>query len=460
MTTTDANTDATSARGDSLVANGIALVLGTAAFSVSFTHVMRVASEHGQGGWVAKAIATSVELMALASVAEIRRRKSRGEPVWVAVGVLLLGVAMSLASNLATAAPGAWGKTMAAWPAVAFLAVATLVESRTSAPAADAQSPRTNGAPRTGQAADARMEAAQSAALGPYDMRTLAPRPQDATRTDTRTQDAQAEPIREPRTRTEPVRTEPARTEQPRTQEAAADQAPGSGTDQVPTAVDQAATAPAPTTAPAATQDADEPRDAAPVQDAPAPTAVPVPAAPVTVPALTMPTSTDTPDSSSDSALATASDSSASLAPAAPANGWLPGSSGLLLPATYAAGAERRELIVPGRPAPVPGPRPVAPASARTDQTRPRTAVRAQDRTERGAKPRTDSATHTDQTRTDSPRTDRPARTDVVAELVAEIRTDARWRPDYEALAARTGYKRSFLEKCVGDARRQAVAAA
>lgn len=457
MTTT---ADAPSQRGDALVANGIALVLGTAAFSVSFTHVMRVASEHGQGGWVAKAIATSVELMALASVAEIRRRKSRGEPVWVAVGVLLLGVAMSLASNLATAAPGAWGKTMAAWPAVAFLAVATLVESRTSAPAADAPSPRTDGAARTGQAADIRMEAARRTALGPYDVRTLAPRTQDATRTAARPQDARAESVREPQARTEPVRTEPAQTAQPHAEQVVVDEAPGSGADQVPAVVDQAAAAPAPT---AATQDADEPRDAAPIQDAPAPAAATVSAAPVTVPALTVPTSTDTRDSSSDSALVSAPDSSASPAPAAaesaPANGWLPGSSGLLLPATFAAGAERRELIVPGRPAPVPGPRPATPASARTDQTRPRTAVRTQDRTERGAKPRTDSATGTDESRTQSPRTDRPARTDVVAELVSEIRTDAGWRPDYEALAARTGYKRSFLEKCVGDARRQAVAA-
>jgi Protein of unknown function (DUF2637) len=449
VTTTTA--DAPSQRGDALVANGIALVLGTAAFSVSFTHVMRVASEHGQGGWVAKAIATSVELMALASVAEIRRRKSRGEPVWVAVGVLLLGVAMSLASNLATAAPGAWGKTMAAWPAVAFLAVATLVESRTSGPAADAQSSRTDGAARTGQVADIRTQAARPAAPGPYDVL----RTQDAPRTAARAEDVRAQSAREPQTRTEPTRTE-----QTRAAEVVADEAPVSVADQVPAVVDQPA---APTVA---TQDADEPQDAVPVQDAPAPGAATAPAVLVTVPALTKLTSADTPDSSSDNALATASGGSASLVAAAataaepaPANGWLPGSSGLLLPATYAAGTERLELIVPGRPAPAPGPRSQAPASARTDQTRPRTAVRSQGRTERGARPRTDSATRTEEARTQAPRTDRPTRTAVVAELVREIRTDAEWRPDYKALEARTGYKRSFLEKCVGDARRQAVAA-
>jgi hypothetical protein len=235
--------------------------------------------------------------------------------------------------------------------------------------------------------------------------------------------------------------------------------APGFGTVPIPGAVDQIAAAPAPT---AAAQDADEPQDAAPVKDVPAPPAADACAAPAAVPALTMLTSTDTPDSSSDSALVTASDSStgpvaatAAAVESAPSDGWLPGSSGLLLPATYTAGAEPRELIVPGRPAPVPGPRPVAPASARTDRTRPaRTAVRTESRTEHGAKPRTDDAA-----RTDEAHTQRPARTDVVAELVSAIRTDAGWRPDYEALADRTGYKRSFLEKCVGDARRAAATA-
>jgi hypothetical protein len=41
----------------------------------------------------------------------------------------------------------------------------------------------------------------------------------------------------------------------------------------------------------------------------------------------------------------------------------------------------------------------------------------------------------------------------VVADLVRAIRTDADWRPDYDALKTRTGYGRSFLEKCVRDAR-------
>jgi hypothetical protein len=62
-------------------------------------------------------------------------------------------------------------------------------------------------------------------------------------------------------------------------------------------------------------------------------------------------------------------------------------------------------------------------------------------------------------------RTDMPAvevdRDAVVAELAEEMRAavDAgeRWRPDYEALMARTGFRRSWCEKAVRDARMAAL---
>ena len=113
---------------DTIIANSIAAVLGISAFAVSFSHVIEVATKHGQTGWKADAISVSVELMALAAVAEIRRRKRAGEATFPAYIPLVLGVGMSLAANLATASPGAWGKVMAAWPAIAFLTVAIMVE--------------------------------------------------------------------------------------------------------------------------------------------------------------------------------------------------------------------------------------------------------------------------------------------------------------------------------------------
>ena len=115
---------------DAVMANATAGVLGVAAFAVSFTHVRDTATTAGQDGWVATAIAISVELMALAAVTEIRRRGRRGQRAVWPWCVLTLGVTMSLAANLATAQPTGWGYVMAGWPAVAFLSVAVMIETR------------------------------------------------------------------------------------------------------------------------------------------------------------------------------------------------------------------------------------------------------------------------------------------------------------------------------------------
>lgn len=437
----------TARKSDALVANGVALVLGVAAFSVSFTHVMRVAAEHGQTGWVSEAIAVSVELLAFASVAEIKRRRSHGEPVWVAIVVLLLGVAMSLATNLATAAPGAWGKLMAAWPAVSFLAVAVLVESRSH----QAGEARTDEAPRTGQAAEIRTDSAGSAEPAPYAVRT------DALRTEPV---GTIEPVRTPQALPEPVRAE-------------AVSALPVGTGALSPAVIAPAAAPVDAQQPAAEPEAapvvvsQAPAEAEPIAEpedelpaapqASEPVTPPVDAAPVT-PAPVALSSRDNRDNAvSDSVLLVGSQGTQAAVEPEPevVDGWLPGTAGLLLPPSCALPAPRAELIIPGRPAVVPGPRPVAPSNPRPAPSGARTTLHAAgSRTDR-TKTRTAKG---GKTRTDTPATQRPARTEVVADLALTIRTDADWRPDYEALMSRTGYKRSFLEKCVADARRDAAA--
>lgn len=103
----------------------IAAVLGVAAFAASFTHVRQVAASHGQVGWVAWAIAASVELLALVAMLEMRR-KLRTVPVLC----LALGAALSVAANLETSDGTLWGGIMAGWPAAAFLATVALVETR------------------------------------------------------------------------------------------------------------------------------------------------------------------------------------------------------------------------------------------------------------------------------------------------------------------------------------------
>jgi hypothetical protein len=63
------------------------------------------------------------------------------------------------------------------------------------------------------------------------------------------------------------------------------------------------------------------------------------------------------------------------------------------------------------------------------------------------------------------PRTDVPAvdRSALVAELADQIRdaisSGERWAPDYDALMERTGFRRSWCEKAVRDARTQAFSA-
>jgi hypothetical protein len=106
------------------------VVLGTAGFAGSFTHIRRLAESHGQAGWLSWVIAGSVDFVAVAAGLELRRRRRNGEGARWPWFALLLGVAMTLGANLATATPNLWGYVVAGWPPVAFLVVAGLIETR------------------------------------------------------------------------------------------------------------------------------------------------------------------------------------------------------------------------------------------------------------------------------------------------------------------------------------------
>ncbi len=118
------------------------VVMAAGVFLVAFVHIHDVARWAGQPDWASWLIAASVELMALASVIEIRHRHRTGSPVRWPVTTLLAGVAMSGAGNLTAAGshtltgpPGFWVPVMALWPVVAFGLVAGLKATRpTSAP--------------------------------------------------------------------------------------------------------------------------------------------------------------------------------------------------------------------------------------------------------------------------------------------------------------------------------------
>src|SRR5437660_10074878 len=52
--------------------------MGALAGAASFTHVRDLAKHHGQGGWIAWAVAVSIELMAVTAALEIRRTRRTG----------------------------------------------------------------------------------------------------------------------------------------------------------------------------------------------------------------------------------------------------------------------------------------------------------------------------------------------------------------------------------------------
>jgi hypothetical protein len=109
--------------------------VGAVSFAVSFDHVHTLFETNGQDGWVGWALAVVVELLAAGSGLELVRRSRTREPVFLPSVILLLGVAMTLWGNLASADPGPAGHLVAAFPAVATLLILATVETARAAAA-------------------------------------------------------------------------------------------------------------------------------------------------------------------------------------------------------------------------------------------------------------------------------------------------------------------------------------
>ncbi|TCJ40707.1 hypothetical protein [Parafrankia sp. BMG5.11] len=117
------------------LAAALPIVLGAAVFAVAFDHVRAVATWAGQPGWYSVVIASTGEIMAVASILEIRARRASGEPARWPVLVLVASIAWSGACNLRSAAglhadPGAWRFVMALWVVLAFGLVAGIKATR------------------------------------------------------------------------------------------------------------------------------------------------------------------------------------------------------------------------------------------------------------------------------------------------------------------------------------------
>ncbi|MDA0632251.1 DUF2637 domain-containing protein [Nonomuraea sp. MCN248] len=117
-----------------LLDTGPVLVLAVIAGAGSFTHIRDTATEHGQTGWMAWAVAVCIDLTCVMAARERQRDKktgkgSRGVLAWPVL-VLTGGIVLSLAANLAQAEPTVWGWITAATPAAAFLIAVSMLERR------------------------------------------------------------------------------------------------------------------------------------------------------------------------------------------------------------------------------------------------------------------------------------------------------------------------------------------
>ncbi|MER5702406.1 DUF2637 domain-containing protein [Micromonospora sp. NPDC002296] len=110
----------------------IVLTVGGLAGAASFTHVhdwTMANSPSGTGDWFGWANAAISELLPLAALLTIRRRRRTGGPVGYPLFLLVCAVALSLAAQLAVAKPSLSGWLLSAVPALAFLGLSKLVFS-------------------------------------------------------------------------------------------------------------------------------------------------------------------------------------------------------------------------------------------------------------------------------------------------------------------------------------------
>ncbi|MEV3925464.1 DUF2637 domain-containing protein [Actinomadura coerulea] len=171
------------------------VVLAGIAAAGSFTHIRDTATEHGQRGWMAWAIAVCIDLTCVMAAAERQRDKHTGRDTgrlsWPTV-VLVGGILLSLAANLAQADPSVWGWITAGTPAGAFLVAVSMLERRkagTRAAAHTSPVPESFGRPDPAPAPVVSSSSDSSSAASPWvvweDERPVAaavPTPQDEPR--------------------------------------------------------------------------------------------------------------------------------------------------------------------------------------------------------------------------------------------------------------------------------------
>lgn len=115
---------------DGLVLVLILLAVGGFAGAASFTHVHDWTMDNSPdatGDWFGWANAVISELVPVASLLVMRRRRSRGQSVAYPAFLLVVTLALSITAQLAVAEPGFTGGLVSVIPALAFAALAKLI---------------------------------------------------------------------------------------------------------------------------------------------------------------------------------------------------------------------------------------------------------------------------------------------------------------------------------------------
>lgn len=118
--------------------------------SLSFSHIHDLAAAHGQTGWKAWLYPLSVDLLTVAAYRKLTAARAAHNPAGLAWCSFLLGLAASLAANIA----GSWPNpdrmisvSLGVWPAVAFLFCTLLSHDPHPDPAATTKAVRADPAP-------------------------------------------------------------------------------------------------------------------------------------------------------------------------------------------------------------------------------------------------------------------------------------------------------------------------
>ncbi|MBQ0902652.1 hypothetical protein [Micromonospora sp. U21] len=120
----------TGTRVEGVVLVLILLTVAGFAGAASFTHVKDwtlANSPTGTGEWFGWANAVISELVPIAALLTIRRRRRAGAPIGYPITLLIAAAGLSLAAQLAVAKPGPSGWLLSAVPALAFMALVKLV---------------------------------------------------------------------------------------------------------------------------------------------------------------------------------------------------------------------------------------------------------------------------------------------------------------------------------------------